>query len=72
MSENLYDGFVSNKGESHATSCCPICQLDHQNPHYWKILHPEDEGGAPLKSLPPLEEIPRLSMLTRITIAAEA
>ncbi|KAF7872097.1 uncharacterized protein EAF02_009202 [Botrytis sinoallii] len=47
--------------ESHATSCCPICQLDHQTPHYSKLLHPEDEGGAALKILPPLNEIPRLS-----------
>ncbi|TGO08427.1 hypothetical protein BTUL_0210g00200 [Botrytis tulipae] len=47
--------------EIHATSCCPICQLDHHTPHYSKLLHPEDEGGAPLNSLPLLDEIPRLS-----------
>ncbi|KAF7921751.1 hypothetical protein BELL_0835g00020 [Botrytis elliptica] len=47
--------------ESHATSCCPICQLDHQTPYYSGLLHPEDEGEAPLKILPLLNEIPRLS-----------
>lgn len=55
--------------EIHATPCCPICQLDHHTPHYSKLLHPEDEGWAPLKSLPLLDEIPRLSVSNHLRIS---
>ncbi|KAF7909442.1 uncharacterized protein EAF01_003160 [Botrytis porri] len=46
---------------SYATSCCPTCQLDHRNPRYAKLLYPVEGPGAPLKSLPTLDEIPRLA-----------